>query len=165
MISIIYTNTKATISNLNVTGRYDSVIDVDTNAELALTGNTSITNNVLTSGYAIELDGTLYVEGNVQINNNNTADSASIFVRPNGVITNVAGKKIATTSKISVSALNNNKTVFKYWNEYSFEDFKNNNTMNDPSNIFLLDNNTKALGHRVYKKGTYSNVELAVGDD
>ncbi|MBR0039297.1 MAG: InlB B-repeat-containing protein [Lachnospiraceae bacterium] len=162
--SIFYTNTKSTISNLIMTGKTYKILDVDTGAELVLLGTTSIINNVLTD-YAIDLKGTIYVEGDVQINSNNTVASASILVHPNALIRNVPGKKIATSSKISVEAMSNNTTIFKYWNEYSFEDFKNTSTMNDPSKMFLIDDSAKSLGYKVYKKGSYSNVELVIGND
>ncbi|MBR1454073.1 MAG: hypothetical protein IJ593_05470, partial [Lachnospiraceae bacterium] len=163
--SLIYTNTKSTISNLSVSGKKDNIITVATGAELSLTGDTNIFDNAITSGVAIKLYGALNVEGKVVIASNSEAGDASILIYRDGIIKNVDGKRIATSSKINVDVVDNNKTVFRYWNEYSLDEFKNAKTMNDPSKIFEITSNSKSLGRVIYKKGTYSDVELVLGDD
>ncbi|MBQ2204967.1 MAG: hypothetical protein II411_03650, partial [Lachnospiraceae bacterium] len=126
--------------------------------------------NLLTGSVDIGDNTKLILEGKNIIKDNYAVDAgenkdANIVVRNSNLYGSV-DKPITSDAEIHVNASNAEGTVFKYWNEdmiASFSDVSGGRVSYSPENVFTVDKTN--ANAKLYKAGSYSNVELRVGTD
>ncbi|MBQ2205304.1 MAG: hypothetical protein II411_05370, partial [Lachnospiraceae bacterium] len=164
---------RAVVSNASALNAGSVITVVDKESTLTLIGDVTFENNANSIyGTVFVNKGTINAGDIIKLNNNTYNDSQGynlVFSKATTsyMMKGIAGHKLASESRISISSLEREVRVFEYWNDTYIDKF---NTVNDyysVQNIFTSDapfvSNGKAAV--VYKSGVYEQVALKWGYD